>query len=109
MDNLHLVDPKYTGQMLKHLEKQNELLMDAYRSMSHALHKLQSNLQSEVHASRTSFGCGFTRLLSWKYLKFCLIISALRSVGNIVTSDDHQTQTTLMGKKERNRSLLDLL
>nr|KAJ0220473.1 hypothetical protein LSAT_V11C200066330 [Lactuca sativa] len=48
----------------KHLEKQNELLMDAYRSMSHALHKLQFNV----------------------------IISALRSVGNIVTSDDHQTQ-----------------
>nr|KAJ0189582.1 hypothetical protein LSAT_V11C800395810 [Lactuca sativa] len=39
--NLHLMDPKYTGEMLKHLEKQDELLMDAYRSMSHELHKLQ--------------------------------------------------------------------
>ncbi|KAI3734776.1 hypothetical protein L6452_14255 [Arctium lappa] len=27
--------------MLRHLEKQDELLMDAYRSMSHELHKLQ--------------------------------------------------------------------
>ncbi|CAH1430486.1 unnamed protein product [Lactuca virosa] len=35
------MDPKYTGEMLKHLEKQDELLMDAYRSMSHELHKLQ--------------------------------------------------------------------
>ncbi|KAK1426489.1 hypothetical protein QVD17_15163 [Tagetes erecta] len=35
------MDPKHTGDMLRHLEKQNELLMDAYRSMSHELHKLQ--------------------------------------------------------------------
>ncbi|GJX24996.1 hypothetical protein Tco_0231292 [Tanacetum coccineum] len=27
--------------MLRHLEKQDELLMDSYRSMSHELHKLQ--------------------------------------------------------------------
>ncbi|KAM0040031.1 hypothetical protein Hdeb2414_s0012g00388991 [Helianthus debilis subsp. tardiflorus] len=33
------MDPKHTG--LRHLEKQDELLMDAYRSMSHELHKLQ--------------------------------------------------------------------
>ncbi|KAL0332331.1 UNVERIFIED_CONTAM: hypothetical protein Scaly_2134600 [Sesamum calycinum] len=36
-----VMDPKHSGDMLKHLEKQNELLMDAYRSMSHELHKLQ--------------------------------------------------------------------
>ncbi|KAH7544774.1 hypothetical protein FEM48_Zijuj01G0021900 [Ziziphus jujuba var. spinosa] len=36
-----IMDPKHTGDMLKHLEKQNELLMEAYRSMSHELHKLQ--------------------------------------------------------------------
>ncbi|KAL3753872.1 hypothetical protein ACJRO7_001163 [Eucalyptus globulus] len=35
------MDAKYSGETLKHLEKQNELLMDAYRSMSHELHKLQ--------------------------------------------------------------------
>ncbi|XP_073122299.1 uncharacterized protein [Henckelia pumila] len=35
------MDPKYSGDMFKHLEKQNELLMDAYRSMSHELHRLQ--------------------------------------------------------------------
>ncbi|GJT86984.1 hypothetical protein Tco_0404607 [Tanacetum coccineum] len=35
------MDPTYTGEMLRHLEKQDELLMDSYRSMSHELHKLQ--------------------------------------------------------------------
>ncbi|KDP32065.1 hypothetical protein JCGZ_12526 [Jatropha curcas] len=35
------MDPRYTGEMLKHLEKQNELLTEAYNSMSHELHKLQ--------------------------------------------------------------------
>ncbi|GAV58690.1 hypothetical protein CFOL_v3_02223, partial [Cephalotus follicularis] len=35
------MDPRYTGEMLKHLEKQNELLMYAHESMSHELHKLQ--------------------------------------------------------------------
>lgn len=35
------MDPRYTGEMLRHLEKQNDHLMDAYRSMSHELHKLQ--------------------------------------------------------------------
>ncbi|XP_043805235.1 uncharacterized protein LOC110629514 isoform X2 [Manihot esculenta] len=35
------MDPRHTGEILKHLEKQNELLMEAYNSMSHELHKLQ--------------------------------------------------------------------
>ncbi|XP_018817376.1 uncharacterized protein LOC108988545 isoform X1 [Juglans regia] len=35
------MDSRYTGEILKHLEKQSELLMDSYRSMSHELHKLQ--------------------------------------------------------------------
>ncbi|KAI7741109.1 hypothetical protein M8C21_002128, partial [Ambrosia artemisiifolia] len=35
------MDPKHTGEMLRHLEKQDELLWDTYRSMSHELHKLQ--------------------------------------------------------------------
>ncbi|KAL9334427.1 hypothetical protein Peur_074566 [Populus x canadensis] len=35
------MDPRYTGEILKHLEKQNELLTSAYNSMSHELHKLQ--------------------------------------------------------------------
>ncbi|KAL0554991.1 hypothetical protein IC582_008922 [Cucumis melo] len=35
------MDPKHTVEILKHLEKQDEFLMDAYRSMSHELHKLQ--------------------------------------------------------------------
>ncbi|EEF37090.1 uncharacterized protein LOC8283355 [Ricinus communis] len=35
------MDPRYSGETLKHLEKQNELLMHAYNSVSHELHKLQ--------------------------------------------------------------------
>ncbi|KAG2719737.1 hypothetical protein I3760_02G003800 [Carya illinoinensis] len=35
------MDSRCTGEVLKHLEKQSELLMDSYRSMSHELHKLQ--------------------------------------------------------------------
>ncbi|KAJ0081587.1 hypothetical protein Patl1_10489 [Pistacia atlantica] len=35
------MDPRYTGEILKHLEKQNELLTEAHNSMSHELHKLQ--------------------------------------------------------------------
>ncbi|KAF5752839.1 hypothetical protein HS088_TW01G00757 [Tripterygium wilfordii] len=35
------MDPRHTGEMLKHLEKQNELLKDSYKSMSYELHKLQ--------------------------------------------------------------------
>ncbi|KAL8263303.1 hypothetical protein R6Q59_024652 [Mikania micrantha] len=35
------MDPKHVGEVLRHLEKQDELLMDAFRSMSHELHKLQ--------------------------------------------------------------------
>ncbi|XP_057957506.1 uncharacterized protein LOC131150665 isoform X1 [Malania oleifera] len=35
------IDTRYTGEILKHLEKQNELLMDAYRSMVNELRKLQ--------------------------------------------------------------------
>ncbi|XP_074592341.1 uncharacterized protein LOC141848125 [Curcuma longa] len=32
---------EHSADMLKHLEKQGEVLMEAYRSMSHELHRLQ--------------------------------------------------------------------
>ncbi|KAL6013108.1 hypothetical protein ACLOJK_003600 [Asimina triloba] len=35
------MEPKHYPDALKHLEKQNEMLMEAYRSMSHELHRLQ--------------------------------------------------------------------
>ncbi|XP_044469580.1 uncharacterized protein LOC123198853 [Mangifera indica] len=35
------MEPRYSGEILKHLEKQNELLNEVHRSMSHELHKLQ--------------------------------------------------------------------
>ncbi|PNY15124.1 hypothetical protein L195_g011814 [Trifolium pratense] len=34
-------DPRHSGELLKHMDKQNEVLMDAYRSMLHELQKLQ--------------------------------------------------------------------
>ncbi|TQD92870.1 hypothetical protein C1H46_021503 [Malus baccata] len=35
------MDPRYTGEILKHLEKQNELLTEAKISMSEELHQLK--------------------------------------------------------------------
>ncbi|RRT65696.1 hypothetical protein B296_00010782 [Ensete ventricosum] len=35
------MDTKHSAEMFKHLEKQTDVLMDAYRSMSHELHRLQ--------------------------------------------------------------------
>ncbi|WVY99698.1 hypothetical protein V8G54_025768 [Vigna mungo] len=34
-------DPRHTGELLKHMDRQNEVLMEAYRSMFHELRKLQ--------------------------------------------------------------------
>ncbi|PNX98081.1 hypothetical protein L195_g021321 [Trifolium pratense] len=34
-------DPRHSGELLKHMDKQNEILMEAYRSMLHELQKLQ--------------------------------------------------------------------
>ncbi|KAI5395764.1 uncharacterized protein LOC127095784 isoform X1 [Lathyrus oleraceus] len=34
-------DPRYSGELLKHMDKQNEVLMETYRSMLHELQKLQ--------------------------------------------------------------------
>ncbi|KAG6392506.1 hypothetical protein SASPL_146728 [Salvia splendens] len=40
--NLYInMDPKHSGNVLKHLEKQKELLMEVYRSMSHELRGMQ--------------------------------------------------------------------
>ncbi|XP_062209159.1 uncharacterized protein LOC133910937 [Phragmites australis] len=35
------MDPKHSAEMSKHLDKQNQALMETYRAMSHELHKLQ--------------------------------------------------------------------
>ncbi|XP_062157165.1 uncharacterized protein LOC133864767 [Alnus glutinosa] len=35
------MDPRSMGDLLKHLEKQSDLLLDSYRSMTHELHRLQ--------------------------------------------------------------------
>ncbi|CAN6196199.1 unnamed protein product [Urochloa humidicola] len=38
---LVIMDPKHSAEVSKHLDKQNQALMETYRSMSHELHKLQ--------------------------------------------------------------------
>ncbi|KAI3930031.1 hypothetical protein MKW92_011646 [Papaver armeniacum] len=43
------MDGKYSAEMLKHLEKQSEILMEAYRSMSHELHRLQVEEEMLTH------------------------------------------------------------
>nr|XP_018631674.1 uncharacterized protein LOC108947799 [Nicotiana tomentosiformis] len=35
------MDPKYAGETFKHLEKESELLLNAHKSMSDELHRLQ--------------------------------------------------------------------
>ncbi|TYI89091.1 hypothetical protein E1A91_D03G029900v1 [Gossypium mustelinum] len=35
------MDPRYTAEIFKHLEMQNELLLESHSSVSHQLHKLQ--------------------------------------------------------------------
>uniref|UniRef100_A0A0D9VQY0 Uncharacterized protein n=1 Tax=Leersia perrieri TaxID=77586 RepID=A0A0D9VQY0_9ORYZ len=35
------MEPKHSAEVSKHLDKQNEALMETYRAMSHELHKLQ--------------------------------------------------------------------
>ncbi|KAI3907085.1 hypothetical protein MKW92_029507 [Papaver armeniacum] len=43
------MEGKYSAEMFKHLEKQSEVLMDAYRSMSHELHRLQVEEEMLTH------------------------------------------------------------
>ncbi|KAI3854541.1 hypothetical protein MKX03_016896 [Papaver bracteatum] len=43
------MEGKYSGEMFKHLEKQSEVLMEAYRSMSHELHRLQVEEEMLTH------------------------------------------------------------
>ncbi|KAG2542665.1 hypothetical protein PVAP13_9NG653501, partial [Panicum virgatum] len=38
---LVIMDPKHSAEVSKHLDKQNQALMETYRAMSHELHKLQ--------------------------------------------------------------------
>uniref|UniRef100_A0A0E0CWX1 Uncharacterized protein n=2 Tax=Oryza meridionalis TaxID=40149 RepID=A0A0E0CWX1_9ORYZ len=35
------MEPKHSAEMSKHLDKQNQALMETYRAMSHELHKVQ--------------------------------------------------------------------
>ncbi|KAL6607730.1 hypothetical protein ACP70R_040793 [Stipagrostis hirtigluma subsp. patula] len=36
-----MMEPKHSADISKHLEKQNQAIMETYRTMSHELHKLQ--------------------------------------------------------------------
>ncbi|KAB2094534.1 hypothetical protein ES319_A02G165900v1 [Gossypium barbadense] len=49
------MDPRYTAEIFKHLEMQNELLLESHSSISHQLHKLQrSKLLQEQSACSES-------------------------------------------------------
>ncbi|MED6130644.1 hypothetical protein PIB30_002760 [Stylosanthes scabra] len=42
-------DPAHSAELLKHLDKQNEVLMEAYRSMLHESQKLQVEEEMLMH------------------------------------------------------------
>ncbi|KAL1339529.1 hypothetical protein AAHE18_U044400 [Arachis hypogaea] len=42
-------DPTYSAQLLKHMDKQNEILTEAYRSMLHESQKLQVEEEMLMH------------------------------------------------------------
>lgn len=43
------MDASHSTEMFKHLEKQSEVLMEAYRAMSHELHRLQVEEEMLMH------------------------------------------------------------
>ncbi|XP_078165068.1 uncharacterized protein LOC144559815 [Carex rostrata] len=43
------MEAKHSSKTLKHLEKQNECLIDSYRAISHELHRLQVEEQMLMH------------------------------------------------------------
>ncbi|KAF8110681.1 hypothetical protein N665_0079s0003 [Sinapis alba] len=43
------MDPQHTGDLMKHLEKQNELLKEAQKTMSHELQKLMVEEEMMMH------------------------------------------------------------
>ncbi|KAG8073924.1 hypothetical protein GUJ93_ZPchr0006g42062 [Zizania palustris] len=43
------MEPKHSAEMSKHLDKQNQVLMETYRAMSHELHKLQVEEETIMH------------------------------------------------------------
>ncbi|QCD95338.1 hypothetical protein DEO72_LG6g30 [Vigna unguiculata] len=52
-------DPRHTGELLKHIDRQNEVLMEAYRSMFHELRKLQVEeemLMRKMHEVMSTHG-----------------------------------------------------
>ncbi|XP_058747282.1 uncharacterized protein LOC131620290 isoform X3 [Vicia villosa] len=67
---------RYSRELLKHMDKQNEVLMEAYRSMFNELQKLQVEeemfmrklyeVMSEINASLDNVG---VKQLSWKMVQ----------------------------------------
>ncbi|XP_072977102.1 uncharacterized protein [Typha angustifolia] len=43
------MEARHSAEMFKHLEKQNEVLMESYRAMSHELHRLQVEEEMLMH------------------------------------------------------------
>ncbi|KAK3221206.1 hypothetical protein Dsin_008231 [Dipteronia sinensis] len=87
------MDPRHTGEMLKHLEKQNELLNEVHKSMSSELHKLQVEEEMlmrkfyELMASQglTKKGQDLTNY------KICLRTDLGRMEVVVKTADDQET------------------
>ncbi|MCD7457022.1 hypothetical protein HAX54_033917 [Datura stramonium] len=55
------MDPKFTGETLKHLEKESELLSNAHKTMSDELHRLQVEeemLMRKFHELMSAHGLG---------------------------------------------------
>ncbi|KAL9321587.1 hypothetical protein ACSQ67_009640 [Phaseolus vulgaris] len=52
-------DPRHTGELVKHMDRRNEVLMEAYRSMFHELRKLQVEeemLMRKMHEVMSNHG-----------------------------------------------------
>ncbi|TYI89090.1 hypothetical protein E1A91_D03G029900v1 [Gossypium mustelinum] len=51
------MDPRYTAEIFKHLEMQNELLLESHSSVSHQLHKLQNENNGNISTALVDPAC----------------------------------------------------
>ncbi|RDY13509.1 hypothetical protein CR513_01550, partial [Mucuna pruriens] len=94
-------DPRHTGELLKHMDKQNEVLMEAYRSMLHELQKLQVEeemLMRKMYEVMTAHGLTKRRgLILW------MVIISLRGKENNDNPDAYNSGAE-HPKKETNET-----
>ncbi|KAI5684462.1 hypothetical protein M9H77_05690 [Catharanthus roseus] len=97
------MDPKYTGEMLRHLEKQDDLLMEAHRSMSRELHKLQ------IKCGLGSFLWG--PLFSWNFPKaeeemLMRKFYELMSAQGLTRKNDNENDAQSEGENDPGKALV---